>query len=303
MWREQERKTVKLTRRLAEKFRDMEPVPRERPLGKARCAELRAAIAAGTFRAPDWATVFCEETGKTVRVNGQHTSTVCSDPEVDIDSKDVKVCIAHYVADTLADVSSLYSTFDLPKSARNTGDINRVYAGSNENLSGISSRIINLCVTGIAISKWGVKLYEKRVSERAELILVEPAFAMFVDEILKGDDSKILKRSGVVSAIYVAWLKSHEKARQFFVAVRDGTGKSPSDPSRYLQKVLLSTSVLTGNGARTGKRCVGQVEIGRECVDAWNAWRAGLSMEKKPRRSPSSASEIEGFNRKLPIAI
>jgi hypothetical protein len=74
-------KTENVTQSLAIKFRDMDPVPHDRPLNPKRVDAYRKMLAAGLFRPVQWATVHCHETQATYRVNGKHTSNLFSEYE------------------------------------------------------------------------------------------------------------------------------------------------------------------------------------------------------------------------------
>jgi hypothetical protein len=70
------------------------------------------------------------------------------------------------------------------------------------------------------------------------------------------------------------WLKNRAKAAEFWAAVRDETGASPSLPDRKLARYLLTVGVDTGGGARRVKTASSR-EVHVKCIHAWNAWRAG----------------------------
>lgn len=278
-------KTERVTQSLAIRFRDMDPVPHDRPLNPKRIDAYRKMLAAGLFRPVQWATVHCNETQATYRVNGKHTSNLFAEYE-DL-PQTIHATIEHYHCDDLDDVARLYATFDSRTQVRTTNDINRAFAAIDPQLRDMPSKVVNLCVTAINYAKHGDDYFRKPAAERAECLLddTNKQFIEFVHQTLgpRSEPSQHLWRSPVVSAMYATWSKSRRDAAEFWLAVRDGTGASNNLPDRVLHKFLLVKNVNTGTGAtsRPSKHLTSPREMFVKCIHAWNAWRRDAKTDLK----------------------
>jgi hypothetical protein len=279
-------KTEKVTRALAIKFRDMDPVPHDRPLNPKRVEAYRKMLAAGLFRPVQWATVYCNETQATYRVNGKHTSNLFS--EYEEIPQDVHATIEHYHCDDMDDVARLYATFDSRTQVRTTADINRAFAAVDPDLVEIPAKIISLCVTAISYCKHGDNYFHVSAADRAESLLDEAnkAFVQWVHSVLgnsANDLTRLLWRAPVVAAMYACYQKSKRDANEFWLAVRDGTGSTPKKPDRVLNRFLLAK--IVNNGSQATRKKSGGIAAPREmfvkCLHAWNAWRRDTTTDLK----------------------
>lgn len=278
-------RTERVTQSLAAKFRDMDPVPHDRPLNPKRVEAYRKMLAAGLFRPVQWATVHCNETQATYRVNGKHTSNLFA--EYEELPQTVHATIEHYHCDDLDDVARLYATFDSRTQVRTTNDINRAFAAIDPDLSELPTKIINLCVTAIAYCKHGDQYAQIPAAERAECLLDEQnkAFVAWVHAVLGNsgnrESSRLLWRSSVVAAMHASYQKSRRDANEFWLAVRDGTGATPKTPDRVLNRFLLGKAVLGSKTARHSSGLVSPREMFVKCLHAWNAWRRDTTTDLK----------------------
>lgn len=279
-------KTEKVTKALAIRFRDMDPVPNDRVLNPKRVEAYRKMLAAGLFRPVHWATVYCNETQATYRANGKHTSNLFA--EYDELPQPVYATIEHFHCDDLDDVARLYATFDSRIIVRTTSDINRAFAAIDPDLSSMPSKIVNLCVTAISYCKHGEGYTYVAAAERAECLLDDynKAFVTWVHDILGNSSSeatKLLWRAPVVAAMNASYAKCRRDANEFWLAVRDGTGATPKAPDRVLNRYLLSRVVSDNgnNGKRKKSQVVGPREMFVKCLHAWNAWRRDTTTDLK----------------------
>lgn len=277
--------TEKVTKQLATKFRDMEPVPHDRPLNPRRLEAYRKMLSAGLFRPVQWATVHCNETQTTYRVNGKHTSNLFA--EYEELPQGLHATIEHYHCDDLNDVARLYATFDSRAQVRTTNDINRAFAAIDPDLSELPTKIINLCVTAIAYSKHGEKYTQVPAAERAECLLDDQnkSFVAWVHLVLGSSSSKessrLLWRSSVVAGMHASYQKSRRDANEFWLAVRDGTGATPKKPDRVLNRFLLGKAVIGSKTTRHSSGLVSPREMYVKCLHAWNAWRRDMTTDLK----------------------
>lgn len=278
-------KTEKVTQALSVKFRDMDPVPHDRPLNPKRVEAYRKMLAAGLFRPVQWATVHCNETQATYRVNGKHTSNLFA--EYEELPQAIHATIEHYHCDDLDDVARLYATFDSRTQVRTTNDINRAFAAIDPELSELPTKIINLCVTAIAYCKHGDQYAQVPAAERAECLLDahNKAFVSWVHEVLGNsgnrEASRLLWRSSVVAAMHASYQKSRRDANEFWLAVRDGTGATPKTPDRVLNRFLLGKAVVGSKTTRRSSGLVSPREMFVKCLHAWNAWRRDTTTDLK----------------------
>ncbi len=268
----------KITRTLAEHFRDMPACERDRPLSDRRLAFLAKEAKEERLRPPEWASAYCVEDKTEYRVNGKHTSTLLSG--TDINANGHYVVVSKYKCQTREDVASLYATFDSKKSARTNRDINLVFAGSLPELQDVVSTTIHLASSGMAFAKWEAAEGARSAEERAALLLEHPEFVLWLHHMVGkgsegvGRDRDILRRKPVAAAMFKTWMKSRPQSEAFWNAVRDASDASNKNPSRTLNKYLLTIGVRTGRGMmRT--RTAPPREIMCKSVTAWNAFRRG----------------------------
>lgn len=271
-------KTLRVTRRVALEFAEMEPAPKDRPLSERRLQVYTALMNRGEFRPMSWASIRCHETGVTYRVNGKHTSTICSTlnplPEL-------YAVVERYECDDLDDVGRLYGTYDSKMQARTTADINRSFASCVPGLADIPTKIINACAGGMSFATF-FQNYTSREqpAERAERLLEHSDFVEWINATLfRGSTGRQthLMRVPVVACIFQSYRKDRDRATEFWLAVRDETGVAPDLPDRRLAKYL--TTSISSNGGRinagVNRFRVTDREHFAKCVMAWNAWRKG----------------------------
>jgi len=277
-------KTTRVTRKLAEEFRDMTPAPHDRPVGKIRLAVYRKAVSLGLFRPVQWGSALCLADGVTYRVNGKHTSIVFSEQEDPM--PELYVTLEHYRCDTIEDVARLYATYDGKEQTRTSSDINRMFAATDPDLSGITSKVLNLAVTGMSFQQFREQYCKVRPVERAEALLVNREFVCWLDGILAGGDSWHLKRGPVVGAMFGSWLKSRKAATQFWGMVRDNEGDEQCRKlCVYLNRSHISISSGVNKPARDRTTFGSMFD---NCVSGWSAWRKGFKYQPSNRRMKSA---------------
>jgi hypothetical protein len=278
-------KNVRVTKALATEFRDMTPAPADRELSQQRIEAYRKAIEIGIFRPTvDWCSAYCEETKSQYRVNGKHTSTLLS--SLDSIPSEMTACISEYRCETMDDVAKLYATFDTNEQMRRAGDIYRIFAAIDPTTSSLSSRVVSLCVSGVAF-----RSYESRYTNsttaagRAEYLLdgTVRQFASWLSDIVGKKGSRHVHRVPAVAAMFATWSKCRKDATEFWTAIIEETGLSPTLPDRKLAKYLITHTVNSGRGA--SRNAVSTRAAPREvyvkCLIAWNAYRAGATTDLK----------------------
>ncbi len=258
----------------------MTPAPHDRPVGKIRLAVYRKAVSLGLFRPVQWGSALCLADGVTYRVNGKHTSIVFSEQEDPM--PELYVTVENYRCDTLEDVARLYATYDGKDSTRTSSDINRMFAATDPDLSAITSKVLNLAVTGISFQQFREQYCKVRPVERAEALLVNREFVCWLDGMLTGGDSLHLKRGPVVGAMFGSWMKSRKAATEFWSMVRDNDGPEQCRKlNTYLNRSHISISSGVNKPARDRTTFGSMFD---NCVSAWSAWRKGSSYQPSNRR-------------------
>lgn len=270
----------KCTKALAKKFAEMLPAPHDRNFRPSIAGHLKKAIENNKFRLADFASVNCEATGETYRVNGKHTSTVLNEMNGEFPSE-LWAVVEHYRADTLEDVAGLYATFDHSKSVRRRGDINKAFAASHPDLAEIPAKIIDSCAAGIGWSLWEIGQLSKDAEECASLLIANPQFVMWAYFILKGDSSKLkhLYRKSVLAAMFKTFCKHQKAATEFWEMVRDESHPKNTHPTRRLAKHLLTHSIRHRD--ERSSTCDTPQGMYVRCIHAWNAFRDGTTTDLK----------------------
>lgn len=266
--------TLRITKRLAQEFAEMDAAHVDRPLSERRLSVYRKVRQDGGFRPVTWAKAWCEETGQYYRVNGKHTSTLFSDGD---NPENLFVTIEDYKCDTLEDVAKLYATFDSQSQTRTTADINRSFAAVIPELKDYDTRFLNLVVSGLNMSPTDPENWKGTAAERAESMFDNVEIITWVKSlVIDRGKHPALWRVPVVGAMIGCYRKAKAPATTFWTAVRDETGEKPNLPDRKLAKFLTTTVSKVGahNTGPQRYRITGR-EYFTHCVKCWNAWRKG----------------------------
>lgn len=276
---------TKMTVQLAEKFRDMEPFPNDRPLSANRLAEFKQIMVDGDFRGAEWASVTVGD--KTYRVNGKHTSTAACDVFESGQELLAHITVRQFEAENMEGAARLYSTFDPRVSSRTKTDVLRAFSSASDLLSGKKSRYLSVITAGLAYAKWGDKYKKHNTNEQAELLVANTEFANWVASYWDGAENqpKHVIRMSVVAAMYLTTEKeTYENAMEFWQKIRDDSDGKKSDPARKLYTFLISHKVGAVKAIpadRTDDR-----EILWLCLSAWNAWKTGKPLPEYSIKHP-----------------
>ncbi len=266
-------KKEKITRHLAERFRDMKPVPHDRPLSAARLQKAKEAFARQEFHGATWASVHVKETDEILRVNGKHTSIAACDFFDAGQKLDAAVSVAEFECETLEQAAALYASFDSRDAARNKGDILATYTGVDDRLEGLTKRQLSVITAGIAFGQWEKTYKAHPTTDQGELLVANAEFAQWAGKLLTGSNPKEkfdhVMRMSVVAAMYKTWKVDKKDAAIFWEMTRDDCDGEVGFPPRRLHKWLLTKSIRSG----TKKDRVSDLEVLGNCLLAWNAWR------------------------------
>lgn len=270
-------KTQLASKNLVKEFYEMEPAPHDRPLSERRLLVYRRILDEGSFRPVTWASAVCLETNCTYRVNGKHTATLLHEKLDNL--PELHIIVERWQCDTLRDVAALYGTFDSSIASRTTKDINASFAATIPELTGLPSLYINMTVTANANLKYDENML-KRISpaEKAEHLIDRVDFVLWLRDIVTNTSgtsgSRWMLRAPVVQAMMATYDRSPNKARDFWILVKDESAPERDDATRTLARYLIRVIIAGGNMSKPGDRkIVTPREIYAKCIHAWNAWR------------------------------
>lgn len=287
-----EPKTVAVTPKLAETYRDMEAVYTDRPLKQRRVDKYKQMVEEGKFRPALWARAYCKETKRWYRVNGKHVSTLFCDLNLK-SYPNLRVTLEDYQCDTLADLADLYSTFDSAIQSRTATDVYVSFAATIPKLAHVTPRTLRLVVTALAFAKWpdnngrGGNLTSQ--TDRAALLFDGVDDVLWLIPLLGpiggSNDERCMQRAPVNGAMVLTYRKDCKAATAFWLAVKNNTGAEDMLPARRLHTHLIKTGL--GGGSSHKKNLTTPRAHFVHCVRAWNAWRTGtvLDMNYSPEES------------------
>src|SRR5262249_35433182 len=135
-----------LTPEVVAEFRAIESSSVEREVSPRRVKHLRDKLDAGLGVTFHWVTADLD--GKTLRGNGQHSSTMLAEVPPERFPTGLKVFREHYKCDTADDFALLFQQFDDRKSNRTSSDVAAVYQGFQPELAGVPHDIAKLAIDG-----------------------------------------------------------------------------------------------------------------------------------------------------------
>ena len=270
-----------LTRELAQKFHEMEPSPTERELAPGRVKHLTEKIEGGKAVSFHWASARLGDVGKTLRMNGNHSSSAL----VGLNGTFPENLVAHideYEVESASGLADLFRQFDDRKSSRSTKDVCGAYQGLYEPLREVPRDIAKLGAEGIC---WARRFYDNPEGlpmykgDDVGILFGETALHSFLRWL--GADvftakTPELKRAAIVGAMYVTFEAVEDAARDFWVAVAGGGKEYDSkSPASVLDKELL-------NFYQEGEGCGEQkpANFFNGCLFAWGAYRKDKPIDR-----------------------
>lgn len=267
---------VLITKAIADRHAALPMLGMDRKLNPVRLGAYVKMIEAGVMRPVPWAVARCIETSETYRVNGQHTANAyASVAEIPSDSYAI---MEEYVCDTIADVAHLWKTYDSALSVRNSTEIMRAFAVTDETLSGIATRTLMLVAGAIRVHKDGGLLLvgannRNDIASRASDLLCETGFAAWVNDNFTRVKHPHLLRSGAVAAMYATWGKCQRDTQTFWTEVREESNPDNHSASRKCAKMLWQMYAKKKSNPSTVR------EQYVRCIMLWNAYRKNTSAE------------------------
>jgi hypothetical protein len=256
-----------LTRELAEHFRDLEPSPTERDLNPARLKYLQEQAEAGLLITFNWARAKME--GKTLRVNGQHSSNVLCG----LNGEFPQGLFAHiddYEVDGPEGLAVLFRQFDQRKSARSSADVAGAYQNLHPELHQVAKPIGKL---GIDAITWHRRTIEGAPTESGDAVYTafgtvgNHPFLLWLSDVFSIKTPE-LKKTQIVAAMYATFIKNADEARKFWDQVaRGGIEYEDNAPATVLDGWLKA---IKEGEIKTELK---PAQYYQGCIWAWNAFR------------------------------
>jgi hypothetical protein len=240
----------------------------ERPVSDQHVQMLLDEARQGRFNWQLVTLVTAELAGTVYRLNGQHTAWMRIN--LPPNSSDPSVRLLHYSCKDEVELRALYSIIDRNKS-RNGAHILRVMAGGDTAFEGVWSAALSLY--GAAWKLWksdGKDTREVRgrygPSETFTAFQENTSLLLPVATFVQSNYIKLIRRRGVVGAMFATWEKAPSVAEEFWKPVTTGLGlDSETDPRWRLRNLLIDLNAI-GYDHEILYRC---------CISAWNKRRAG----------------------------
>lgn len=227
------------------------------------------------------ATCVCREkngdlpAGTEYRMNGKHTCWARAYMRKDWPCR---VTFRRYEAATVADMRTLYSSFDRGK-GRSYGNVIYSYLGGLPQFLGVNRRVLSLLADGMKLWLW--EGTEEQSGHTLEEVvyhiththehLTASVGQFFVVNNLSKHEYGFMRRAPVFAAALETFTKVQRDSADFWASVRSGVDiKSVNDARMRLRSWLQHSSLSTVGGRRCNLTNEGMY---RGCVECFNAWR------------------------------
>lgn len=272
---------VVLTREKAAEFLKFKEFIAERSLKTQHVADLQKQMVRGLFR-PELvmlSTAYCQEDKQTYRLNGQHCCWAVFNLPSNF-NPEYKINLLHYRCKTLDDVRILYSTIDRNLARSPMTVVNSILFG-RPGYEKYSQQVLSLVVAGFSTWKW--ESYNERVKfdTDAKCHIMDTEYHQLTHQVMDFCHEHVLnrrhlKRASVAAAMFETFQKCAADASRFWESVATGVGfESRKDPRLKLKEYLDQNWVCMRGGSDTSKKAVGQEEMYRKCIKAWDKFRSG----------------------------
>ena len=271
---------VSFTLELAVRYLEMDPVKYERPIRDSWVEELAAKMANGLFRPEDVNIniAICKWDGKERRLNGQHTCWARLELPA---SWRPKVQVVKYEVKNEDDYRILYAQKD-HIAVRTRGHRDTVVLFDTPEYTGATAETCRYLMQGFAF--W-YGSWQRLTSEEQGKLLRNKFFntgrkvAALIALVKELKMTHLHRRQGVYAAMFETVEKLNGQAVDFWEKVIHGLQfKSQRDPAKVLDKYLRDVTV-SGGGR---KRSVTTVHMYNVCVECFNCWKDGKTLNKTP---------------------
>lgn len=280
--------TVDVTPQLAADFHNMEASPTERDPKTKRKDYLRDSILGGRAIAFVWTKAKVLDTGRIVRVNGNHSSTVLTELNGQF-PEGLKAHIDTYEVANNAELGLLFRQIDSRMSARSVDDIAGAYHGLQPDLANVPKLAARRAIEGyVWYAKNKVGSDVPSGDDRFDLFSASRLhpFIQMTGRILSVKTPEF--STPVVGAMYGTFDREPAKSEEFYSAVAKGGGGNAEDhPATVLDMWLVESREQKENKPT-------EKEIYYACAYAWNAFRKDKTIDRIPKyNKKKGAPELE----------
>jgi hypothetical protein len=237
---------VPLTRELAHQFKDLTPVPGERPLRQSRLNFFQRHLRDHTFGSPYWAKAIIGQTEEERRADGQHTSYTLATCDDSLFPQGISVTVTVYHLDDISELAQLFDLFDNPQSARTNAEKLGIYIADYAELLPLDRGYLNKLAHGIdyylrdciEAGQKDVHVYPQR---QQGTYYKEPGnrqFALRLYALCEAKNSWMFNKPGIVAEMYFDCLTHPDIAQQFWREVMTESNPDVEDESRILATAL-----------------------------------------------------------------
>ena len=267
-------------------FCSLEAIPCDRPIATKRQRQLTESIENGRARDFQWARALCKSTGKTYRVNGQHTSDLMRRGVIPING--FQISQTFYEVERPEDVFELWNTLDPPESNRTFTDVMKSLIIMDGRYTALNDKMArDICVALGMAREVANRLGDFSINKKAEVFIkdeYEPfirwCFDVFQVIPKKLDiPSQMFYQKGVFYAAWVTYNWDHEMARKFWSETVAGNNPDRKSPTRLLFKTIDNGVPVSAHWNN-----VQWYDYVHFCLGAFNTFRGGKRIkELKPR--------------------
>ena len=272
----EEGRIVPVTTELIEECMGWENIANDRVLSRRRMAWLFESVQ--TVGIPfRW---HCARlAGKYYRLNGNHSLTLFFE-RPNLIREGMKADIYTYKCIDETELRTIWGAYDARPSNRSVSEINNTFRGGHPRLAQHSASFINLCATGIRMSKVDLLQSKPMTSvDQGELLYSSLDFIDAVAEVMgtKCPTTTHLWRAPVVYAMHKTYESDVTGFQAFWPLVRDGDSNRGSVPD-LLRDYLIRTTL--GSSKIPGIRADSRAIMCEKCIRMWNSWRTQKSLKK-----------------------
>ena len=236
-----------LTRELAQQFRDLKPVPGERPLRQSRLNFFKKRLEDNSFNSPNWAKAINDETNEEYRADGQHTSYILATCDDSLFPQGLQVTVGTYLLTDERDLFQLFDLFDNPLSARTNTEKLGLYIAHHDELQRMDRAFLNKIANGVHYYWWdaktrsglqGVTLFGQREHGLYFDDAPARAFALWLYPLREAKHAWMFGKPGIAAEIYADWRGHPEIAQRFWREVMTESNPDVDDETRELATTL-----------------------------------------------------------------
>jgi hypothetical protein len=235
-----------LTRELAQQFKDLKPVPGERPMRHSRLNFFQVQLRQQTFNSPNWAKAIIEGTGEEYRADGQHTSNLLATCDESLFPQGLSVTVSTYLLTSTEDLAQLFDLFDNPRSARSNADKLGIYIAEYPELAQVDRTFLNKIAHGIdyhyrdlvSAGHQGVRVFPQREHGLYFSAAAHREFALWLYPLREAKHAWMFSKPGITAEIYADWQGHRELAERFWREVMTESNPDVEDETRELATTL-----------------------------------------------------------------